>query len=109
MFVAVIIAAGGRGTRLGADVPKQWLTVGDRTILARSVAAFDTHPRVNEIVIVLPEGHLAEVPPTIKPGRVVTGGRAAAGFGRAAGSPRSHGPPTSSSCTTRRGPSSKPD
>ncbi len=74
MFVAVIIAAGGRGTRLGADVPKQWLTVGDRTILARSVAAFDTHPRVNEIVIVLPEGHLAEAPPTIKPGRVVTGG-----------------------------------
>ncbi|MBE3072392.1 MAG: 2-C-methyl-D-erythritol 4-phosphate cytidylyltransferase, partial [Acidobacteria bacterium] len=39
MHVAAIIAAGGRGQRLGADRPKQLLLVGGRTILQRSVEA----------------------------------------------------------------------
>ena len=56
MSVSVIIAAGGQGTRLGAGVPKQWLAIGGRTLLERSVAAFDAHPRVTEIVIVVPPG-----------------------------------------------------
>jgi 2-C-methyl-D-erythritol 4-phosphate cytidylyltransferase len=59
MFVSVIIAAGGRGVRLGRDVPKQWLTLGGRTILDLSVAAFDRHDRVNEIVVVLPASELS--------------------------------------------------
>jgi 2-C-methyl-D-erythritol 4-phosphate cytidylyltransferase / 2-C-methyl-D-erythritol 2,4-cyclodiphosphate synthase len=59
MFVSVIIAAGGRGVRLGRDVPKQWLTLGGRTILDLSVAAFDRHDRVNEIVVVLPPAELS--------------------------------------------------
>lgn len=56
MYVAAIIAAGGSGTRLGADVPKQFLELGDRTILARSVDAFATHERIAEVVIALPPG-----------------------------------------------------
>ena len=56
MYVAAIIAAGGSGTRLGADVPKQFLELGDRTILARSVDAFATHGRIAEVVIALPPG-----------------------------------------------------
>jgi 2-C-methyl-D-erythritol 4-phosphate cytidylyltransferase/2-C-methyl-D-erythritol 2,4-cyclodiphosphate synthase len=56
MRVATIIAAGGAGTRLGGGTPKQFLVIGDQTILQRSVDAFVSHPRVNEIVLVLPEG-----------------------------------------------------
>jgi 2-C-methyl-D-erythritol 4-phosphate cytidylyltransferase / 2-C-methyl-D-erythritol 2,4-cyclodiphosphate synthase len=56
MYVAAIIAAGGSGTRLGAGVPKQFLELGDRTILARSVDAFATHERIDEVVIALPPG-----------------------------------------------------
>jgi 2-C-methyl-D-erythritol 4-phosphate cytidylyltransferase / 2-C-methyl-D-erythritol 2,4-cyclodiphosphate synthase len=76
MKVSVIIAAGGQGTRLGAGVAKQWLTVGGRTLLERAVAAFDVHPRVDEIVIVVPPGSVADVPipTTTTPRRVVTGG-----------------------------------
>jgi 2-C-methyl-D-erythritol 4-phosphate cytidylyltransferase/2-C-methyl-D-erythritol 2,4-cyclodiphosphate synthase len=74
MKVSVIIAAGGQGTRLGAGVPKQWLEVGGRTLLERSVAAFDAHPRVDEIVIVVPPGAAGTVPATRKPQRVVRGG-----------------------------------
>ena len=54
MSVGVVIVAGGRGARLGADQPKQLLDLGGRSMLARSVAAFDAHPRVNEFVVVLP-------------------------------------------------------
>lgn len=75
MSVSVIIAAGGQGTRLGAGVPKQWLAIDGRTLLERSVAAFDAHPRVSEIVIVVPPGTAdAPIPPTATAQRVVTGG-----------------------------------
>jgi 2-C-methyl-D-erythritol 4-phosphate cytidylyltransferase / 2-C-methyl-D-erythritol 2,4-cyclodiphosphate synthase len=75
MSVSVIIAAGGQGRRLGAGVPKQWLALGGRTLLERSVAAFDTHPRVTEIIIVVPPGTTdAPVPATVTPRRIVMGG-----------------------------------
>ena len=76
MKVSVIIAAGGQGTRLGAGIPKQWLAVGGRTLLERSVAAFDAHPRVDEIVIVVPPAAApdAPIPATTTPRRIVTGG-----------------------------------
>jgi 2-C-methyl-D-erythritol 4-phosphate cytidylyltransferase/2-C-methyl-D-erythritol 2,4-cyclodiphosphate synthase len=54
MFVTAIIVAGGRGTRLGGDVPKQLLDLGGRTMLQRSVDAFDAHPAIGEIVLVIP-------------------------------------------------------
>src|SRR5262245_30610719 len=78
MFVSAIIAAGGRGLRLGGAVPKQLLTVAGRPILERSVSAFLTHPEVDEIVVALPS-ELAADPPTYlkdaqKPLRVVAGG-----------------------------------
>ena len=75
MSVSVIIAAGGQGTRLGAGVPKQWLAIGGRSLLERSIAAFDAHPRVTELVIVVPPGMTdAPVPATATPCRIVTGG-----------------------------------
>ncbi|HWJ55777.1 MAG TPA: 2-C-methyl-D-erythritol 4-phosphate cytidylyltransferase, partial [Vicinamibacterales bacterium] len=75
MSVSVIIAAGGQGTRLGAGVPKQWLAIGGRSLLERAIAAFDAHPRVTELVIVVPPGMTdAPVPATATPCRIVTGG-----------------------------------
>jgi len=75
MTVSVIIAAGGQGTRLGGGVPKQWRAIGGKTLLERSIAAFDAHPRISEIVVVLPQGSDTAVPATVaKPRRVVTGG-----------------------------------
>ena len=51
MSVGVIVAAGGRGARLGSASPKQFLVLGGRPMLARSVSVFDAHPRVTEIVV----------------------------------------------------------
>lgn len=65
MSVGVVIVAGGKGARLGADQPKQLLDVGGRTMLQRSVEAFDAHPRVDERVVVLPSDLVAAGPELI--------------------------------------------
>jgi 2-C-methyl-D-erythritol 4-phosphate cytidylyltransferase/2-C-methyl-D-erythritol 2,4-cyclodiphosphate synthase len=67
MHVAVIIAAGGRGTRFGGALPKQWLTLAGRTMLEHSVAAFARHREVGEIVVVVPPDALAADAPTPLP------------------------------------------
>jgi 2-C-methyl-D-erythritol 4-phosphate cytidylyltransferase/2-C-methyl-D-erythritol 2,4-cyclodiphosphate synthase len=77
-MVTAIIAAGGRGARMGGDRPKQLLSLGGATILQRSVAAFDRCDRVDEIVLVVPpelatDTSLASTPDGT-PLRVVPGG-----------------------------------
>jgi 2-C-methyl-D-erythritol 4-phosphate cytidylyltransferase/2-C-methyl-D-erythritol 2,4-cyclodiphosphate synthase len=78
MYVSAIVAAGGRGSRLGASLPKQLLMVSGRTVLERSVRLFLAHPAVNEVVVALPPELLAEPPPYLraapKPLRLVAGG-----------------------------------
>ena len=78
MFVSAILAAGGRGTRLGSDIPKQLLTLGDRTILQRSFDLVESHERIDEIVVALPRDLAASPPPYLisgrKPVRIVDGG-----------------------------------
>ena len=59
MRVAAIIAAGGRGTRLGADQPKQFLDIGDSSMLRLSVDALRRSPRIQTIVVALPADRLA--------------------------------------------------
>lgn len=58
MHVTAIVAAGGRGLRLGADRPKQFLEIGGRSILETSVAALAASGRINEIIVALPADHL---------------------------------------------------
>jgi 2-C-methyl-D-erythritol 4-phosphate cytidylyltransferase / 2-C-methyl-D-erythritol 2,4-cyclodiphosphate synthase len=79
MFVSAIIAAAGAGRRLGSATPKQMLELGGRSMLAHSVAAFDAHPQVAEVIVVLPEnlagaGSIADAMMTSRPLRVVPGG-----------------------------------
>lgn len=72
MHVTAIVAAGGRGRRLGDAVPKQLLDIGGRSILQHSVEAFLTHPLVTEVIVALP----ASMTPPAWPSnvRVVAGG-----------------------------------
>src|SRR6188508_2173643 len=60
MSVGAIIVAAGRGDRMGAPVPKQLLDIGGRTVLQHSVAAFDRHPAVAELVVVLPSEYVSD-------------------------------------------------
>jgi len=49
MNVALIIA-GGRGMRMGQEIPKQFLTVNDKPVIAYTMEAFQNHPMVDKIV-----------------------------------------------------------
>lgn len=57
--VAVVLA-GGTGTRLGSDVPKQLLDIGDMPILVRALRAFQGCDAVDEIVVMMTSSHLQE-------------------------------------------------
>ncbi len=79
MQVTAIIAAGGRGTRLPADRPKQLLAIGGRSILERSVMLFAAHPAIAEVVVALPSELVADPPPWLRartpaPIRIIAGG-----------------------------------
>ncbi len=62
MHVTAIIAAAGEGRRLGAAVPKQLLDIDGRSILEHSVAAFASHDRVDDVIVVLPPALVAAPP-----------------------------------------------
>lgn len=76
--VSAIIAAGGRGKRLGADVPKQMLRVGNRTLLEHSVQPFEESLLIDEIVVVVPDDLIDRASTLVAelrtPTRVVSGG-----------------------------------
>lgn len=56
-----VILAGGSGSRFGADLPKQFLKIGDKTILELSIHAFQINPDIDQICVVVHPDHIAEV------------------------------------------------
>lgn len=51
---SVIIVAGGKGLRMGTDVPKQFLPVKGLPVLMRTINAFRQYDGSMEVVLVLP-------------------------------------------------------
>jgi 2-C-methyl-D-erythritol 4-phosphate cytidylyltransferase len=74
--VAVLIPAGGVGTRLGRRTPKQFLSVGGEAILAATVRHFRRHPRLVAIVVAAPAEHTARARRLLGPGVTVVAGGA---------------------------------
>jgi 2-C-methyl-D-erythritol 4-phosphate cytidylyltransferase/2-C-methyl-D-erythritol 2,4-cyclodiphosphate synthase len=57
-LVSAILAAGGRGLRLGADRPKQFLDVGGRSLFDLSVSALLASDRIHELVAAVPAAYV---------------------------------------------------
>jgi 2-C-methyl-D-erythritol 4-phosphate cytidylyltransferase/2-C-methyl-D-erythritol 2,4-cyclodiphosphate synthase len=77
MHASAIIAAAGSGRRIGAAAAKQLLPIGVRTMLERSVDAFDRHPRISEVIVALPADLVADPPGWLlrrERTRIVSGG-----------------------------------
>ena len=55
MNVAVIIA-GGSGSRMGQDIPKQFINVYDKPILIYTLEGFQKHPLIDAIEVVCIDG-----------------------------------------------------
>ena len=51
----IIIVAGGKGLRMGGEVPKQFLPVGGRPILMRTLERFRAYSETLQIILVLPK------------------------------------------------------
>jgi 2-C-methyl-D-erythritol 4-phosphate cytidylyltransferase/2-C-methyl-D-erythritol 2,4-cyclodiphosphate synthase len=58
--ISVVIAAGGTGARMGASVPKQFIRIGGRPILVRTIDALFDLDNLALVIIALPEEHIAE-------------------------------------------------
>lgn len=51
-----MILAGGSGTRIGKAIPKQFLKVGGKPILAYTMERFQNHPAIDSMVVVCVDG-----------------------------------------------------
>ncbi len=51
----VIIVAGGKGLRMGSDIPKQFLPIGGKPVLMRTMERFRAYSPTLQIILVLPQ------------------------------------------------------
>lgn len=51
MNVAAILS-GGTGTRAKAGMPKQFVNLGGKMVIERTIEAFNAHPQIDEIIVV---------------------------------------------------------
>lgn len=51
----VVIVAGGKGLRMGSDIPKQFLPIGGRLVLMRTIERFQAYSPTLQIILVLPK------------------------------------------------------
>ncbi|MBD8491163.1 2-C-methyl-D-erythritol 4-phosphate cytidylyltransferase [Echinicola sp. CAU 1574] len=52
---AAIIVAGGRGTRMGTPIPKQYLEIGDKPVLMHTLEIFHKFDQSLDLILVIPE------------------------------------------------------
>jgi 2-C-methyl-D-erythritol 4-phosphate cytidylyltransferase len=51
----VIIVAGGKGLRMGSDIPKQFLPIGGKPVLMRTLERFREYSPTLQMILVLPK------------------------------------------------------
>ena len=55
----IIIVAGGKGLRMGSDIPKQFLPIGGKPVLMRTLERVREYSAELQIILVLPEAQQA--------------------------------------------------
>jgi len=79
MNTTAIIVAAGAGRRLGAGLPKAFVRLCGRPMVLCSLSAFQRHPGVGEIVLVVPPGYVDRLEAWRrrypKLSRIIAGGR----------------------------------
>lgn len=80
MSTIAVVIAGGVGSRMGLDIPKQFVEVEGKPVLFYTLEGFQKHPMVDEIVVVCIDGwqedvrRWAELYGITKLSEIVTGG-----------------------------------
>lgn len=57
--VVAVVPAGGRGARMGHEVPKQFLQLGDVPLLVHALRVLESSPVIHAIVMVVPENDVS--------------------------------------------------
>ena len=70
MTLGIVIAAAGRGTRLGRSSPKAFLTLAGAPLVTHAVRPFLSHPDVVRIAVVVPDPEAAASVPGLDDPRV---------------------------------------
>ncbi len=71
-----VIPAAGKGARMGAELPKQYLPLLGQTILEHTLQRVARHPRISGVVVAVAadDEHWALLKPKLPPVRVAPGG-----------------------------------
>lgn len=59
--VTAIIVAAGKGTRMGSEIPKQYMTIAGKTILETTLYKFEKSNEIDEIVLIVNKDDLEYV------------------------------------------------
>ena len=51
MNIAIILA-GGSGTRMGSDIPKQFIDIYGKPMIIHTLESFDVNPEIDKIMVV---------------------------------------------------------
>ncbi|MGH6613217.1 bifunctional 2-C-methyl-D-erythritol 4-phosphate cytidylyltransferase/2-C-methyl-D-erythritol 2,4-cyclodiphosphate synthase [Sphingomonas sp.] len=71
---AALIVAAGQGLRSGGGLPKQFVPLAGKPMIAHSYAALATHPAIDRVIVVIGEGQDAALDAALGPVERVTGG-----------------------------------
>ena len=74
MNVGVILAA-GNSNRYGGDLPKQFQSFKNKMIVEYSINTFFSHPKIDEVLLLVPDKYLEFAKQKIKKCRVLCGGK----------------------------------
>jgi 2-C-methyl-D-erythritol 4-phosphate cytidylyltransferase len=76
--VVAVVLGGGTGTRFGAALPKQLLTLDGKTLVEHCVEAFAAFPGIDEILLVMPPAYHDEAKRLVggQVGGIIAGGAA---------------------------------
>lgn len=58
--LAVVVVAAGLGTRLGADKPKAFVTLAEKTLIEHALENIAEVPALEQVIIAVPAGHEAQ-------------------------------------------------
>src|SRR4051812_9538755 len=68
MRCVAVVLAGGTGTRVGLDLPKQLIKIAGKPIIEHTIAALQASPLVDEILVMMTPGHLDPVRDIVRGG-----------------------------------------
>ena len=61
-----IVLAGGKGTRMNSEIPKQFLVVGGKPLISYSLDVFEKSPFIDAIIIVTSQDYTGYMKALVK-------------------------------------------